>query len=358
MALLGNLMPALPWCITLACTACGAILSSRNSDMVAWPRAVITAERRPLSFLESLAATYVIASLMMGCWIIYHLLYKAPPLTVKRQVVDIELVSQADYANRHDPLPGTEEKTDLRKRTATAVSAHGSMVPASRPNRPANQTAPVQQESQDSRKTAIVKPDRPAPSAQASEAKMIVMQPLKATDSQISAKVQPWLEKSPLFRQKFPVEAAPRKQSAADNQPFMEEVEPPELVEMLDNDGDTTSLNVWQAGGNSSGGNGKRSSLAIYLKALNHKIKSAWSPPRGKPWRTEVLFRLSRTGKLISARILRSSGNAEADEAALAAVARSAPFAALPADYEHDLLDLHYTFNYSVDELTETTRLE
>jgi TonB family protein len=132
----------------------------------------------------------------------------------------------------------------------------------------------------------------------------------------------------------------------------MEEVSPPELVELVDNEGDD-GKDVWQPGGRSSGGRGARSELTAYLKELNRRVKRTWEPPRGISRTAEVLFRVRRQGTLALLRLVRSSGDPEADEAALRAVAAALPFRALPPDYSGSYLDVKYTFNYLTDELTE-----
>jgi hypothetical protein len=50
---------------------------------------------------------------------------------------------------------------------------------------------------------------------------------------------------------------------------------------------------------------------------------------------------------------MRSSGEADTDESAMHAITASAPFKALPPEFTADYLDLLYTFNYKVDQLSE-----
>src|SRR5262249_60732732 len=66
-------------------------------------------------------------------------------------------------------------------------------------------------------------------------------------------------------------------QGATTDESFMEEVAPPELVELVDNEGDS-GVDVWQAGGRSTGGKGGHSELTLYLKEPNPRIKTAQSP--------------------------------------------------------------------------------
>ncbi|MBI4533149.1 MAG: TonB C-terminal domain-containing protein, partial [Candidatus Melainabacteria bacterium] len=133
---------------------------------------------------------------------------------------------------------------------------------------------------------------------------------------------------------------------------FMQEVDPPELVELMDNEGNH-GIHVWQPGGRSSGGTGAASELAKYLKELHKRIKAAWLPPRGQTRTTEILFRIRKTGDLVLVRVLHSSEDSQSDRQAIEAITASAPFSKLPPDCSLPYLDVKYTFNYSVDQLSE-----
>lgn len=330
---LGYAQQALPWCLTLAATAFGALASTGKRRTGSAPRPVLAADWQPVSFMEAYALTYMIASIVLSAWIVYHLLYKPPPLQVKRQVVDIELTALADFADRGDPLPGSEEKPTLRKRKASTLTSQGDLAALPTPASTAWR----------------------APTAETGDVHVKAQAANEKRDQEVEKQATFIFQPSTL-----PVErqsAAPpssRKPSQTADDSFWQEVRPPELVELTDNEGDD-SLNVWQPGGHSQGGTGSKSQLSAYLKELNKRIKIAWFPPAGDTWKTEILFRIRKSGQLASARLFRSSGNLEADEAAMSAIVSSAPFKELPADYPHPYLDLHYSFNYNVDQLTEVT---
>ncbi|MCC7528326.1 MAG: TonB C-terminal domain-containing protein, partial [Candidatus Melainabacteria bacterium] len=122
--------------------------------------------------------------------------------------------------------------------------------------------------------------------------------------------------------------------------------------EVVDNEGDA-GIEIFQAGGRSAGGKGAPSSLQDYLKLLHKRIKRAWSPPNGDPRVAQILFRITKAGKLKQIRLVRSSGNSDCDEAAMNAICACAPFKGLPPDFPSDCLDIKYTFNYKVDSLSE-----
>lgn len=60
----------------------------------------------------------------------------------------------------------------------------------------------------------------------------------------------------------------------------------------------------------------------------------------------KVRFTIDRQGRLQQLQILKSSGSAEADEAALAAVRLAAPFQPLPIKATQQLLQINFTFDY------------
>ena len=132
----------------------------------------------------------------------------------------------------------------------------------------------------------------------------------------------------------------------------MEESSPVELFEVVDNEGDA-GIEIFQSGGRSSGGKGAPSTLQEYLKQLHKRIKRAWSPPNGDPRVAQILFRITKEGKLKQIRLVRSSGNSDCDESAINAITACAPFKGLPADFAADCLDIKYTFNYKIDSLSE-----
>ena len=151
----------------------------------------------------------------------------------------------------------------------------------------------------------------------------------------------------------------PSPSSARSDQPFLTEVRPLEMVELIENDGDSDGVNVFQRGGKSSGGKGAENDLSLYLKNLHKKIKSNWSPPRGFTRKVELIFRLKRDGHVAEIRVLKSSGEQSADKAAIKAIvlATKKP-ETLPSDFPSNFLDVLYTFKYNVDELNEVPNSE
>ena len=85
--------------------------------------------------------------------------------------------------------------------------------------------------------------------------------------------------------------------------------------------------------------------LSGYMKILQQKVEDNFNPPEveGSPT-TVVFFKLTRTGRLDSFKVIKSSGNELFDHASVRAIQMSAPFDYLPSGYEKDLLKVQYTF--------------
>ncbi len=86
-----------------------------------------------------------------------------------------------------------------------------------------------------------------------------------------------------------------------------------------------------------------------YMQELQRRIKEAWQPPRGnESKRIVVVFKVDRQGRLIDVKISHSSGEQNADQAALLAIKQAFPFKPLPAEYTEKNIDIEFTFDYNV----------
>ena len=82
-----------------------------------------------------------------------------------------------------------------------------------------------------------------------------------------------------------------------------------------------------------------------YMWELQRRIKINWNPPKGKEkLKVVVMFKVEKNGKLDSINIFKSSGNANADRAAINAVKESAPFKPLPEDFKGQSVNIQFTF--------------
>lgn len=110
-----------------------------------------------------------------------------------------------------------------------------------------------------------------------------------------------------------------------------------------------------QAG--SPGGGGGRAGIDAeaepdfgpYIAELQRRIRRNWAPPvEDRSKRVVVLFTIARDGRLIGRRVQTSSGSAQADQAAMAAVSLSAPFRALPPNFKGQNIDVQFIFDYEI----------
>jgi TonB family protein len=324
---------AAPWCVVLSAVSIIALvqmLSRRRQDSLTL---LAFGGQTPTSLRQTIALSYALFSLAMCVWMVLHrdIEFKHPLLTT-RQIIDIELVSDKDFKDNHNILPGTVEKETIKERSASAEVTAQSPQPLMAHKAP---TAPA----------AIHVTHTPNPSEN---------RPMPAKPAKIdsTADIFPMRISEAPRATAIAVKAQSQPTRTTTEQPMLEEVAPAEMVEMTENAGDKGNES-YQAGGRSSGGTGAPAPISAYLKELHRRIKHAWTPPTGDTRSAEVLFRIKHNGTLVSIKIVQSSGDETIDESALRAISACSPFKALPADFSPQFLDLQYTFNYTVDSLPE-----
>jgi outer membrane biosynthesis protein TonB len=359
---LGVNLEGLPWYLAIGSLA---ILSVRflRSESSLGQLAGMPRTREPLKLKESLALCFMVLAVTLYSSVGYRLLHPPVEPAGLKQVVDIQLLSPSDYKDNHEDLPGTQPQDDLKQRTADQVSQQGDLqqlkalqkkaeVKVDKPNKIVALAKPKQSSGKaDVEREDTKSADKPSSPAAVDNNQVVPMAvPILMPKS--------WQTKT--ISQDF-VQAAARSgapaQSHAESEPFIAEVTPPEMVELVENDGDKDALHVFQKGGKSNNGKGAENGLSTFLKELHKRIKNAWAPPAGKTRAVEVLFRLKRDGHLSFCKITKSSGTAEIDASATRAIMAAASNNALvlPKDYTPNYLDISYTFKYNVNELQEVS---
>ena len=87
--------------------------------------------------------------------------------------------------------------------------------------------------------------------------------------------------------------------------------------------------------------------FASFMDDMQSKIKKNWNPPKQKnPAVVVMKYQIKKDGQLGDYSVETSSGIKEMDDAAIDALKKAAPFSALPQDYEGDILEVTFTFNY------------
>ncbi|MBF2051779.1 MAG: TonB family protein [Leptolyngbya sp. IPPAS B-1204] len=82
-----------------------------------------------------------------------------------------------------------------------------------------------------------------------------------------------------------------------------------------------------------------------YLDTLNRTIDQNWQRVAVEATRrTKIQFRVDRQGQLRDLQIVQSSGDTQADQAALEAIRAAAPFAPLPQNAAEEVLIVNFTF--------------
>ncbi len=361
-----------PWCITLAAVAIWALATTRkqvHKHAFAASRIGMIEEGR---LAKAFSTTYLTVSLILFAWFSLHGFKIPTPLITQKQFIDIELTSFADFKDNNELVASTQERDSQRKRSGSTDKV--SMTPpVVQPQSRAAQRSSKKTEESGKRAVQAVAPkiQTAAPTEMVLKG-VQVQSAVNSPNADIQAQQQKAETKARLASQvKLPsgwksVQAdqtmarqfnlspgVKSEQTRSSNESmFIEESSPVELFEVVDNEGDT-GIEIFQAGGRSAGGKGAPSTLQEYLKLLHKRIKRAWSPPNGDPRVAQILFRVTKAGKLKQIQLVRSSGNAACDEAAINAITACAPFKGLPADFPSDCLDIKYTFNYKVDSISE-----
>ena len=84
-----------------------------------------------------------------------------------------------------------------------------------------------------------------------------------------------------------------------------------------------------------------------YMKEVERRIKSNWTPPNGgQNKKIVLLFKIAKDGRLLSLSVQKSSGSKSDDDAAIAAVKLTAPFRPLPPEYKGASVDINFTFDF------------
>lgn len=354
--------------------------------------------------LEELAAPIIavfsiaLPLVLLVSFLIFHIdLARLSKPAVKRQVVEIELVALSDAIDKKDILPAiSKEETNRANKgalyTVASPALNGAARPRSTPSAKADTSDKGRVEDKLVKADKFVKTDklvkadksighskitttkeRAAESVAKVESTAIAEEKANLTTLPLTFKApENWKtivvakekDKSIAFSTYTATnQATARARAKAQAAPlevreFLSEVEPANMIESIDSDGQVTHM-ATQIGGRSNGGTGAPSTLHSYLKLLNRKVKSHWIPPRGIDRIAVIEFRISADGKLVSTKALPHSGNtniendAEAEAAAISAIKKSFPFHPLPAEVKASSLDVRFTFNYRFNQIDE-----
>ncbi len=323
--------------------------------------------------------SFALPVILLAIYLFVHIDLNQPRKTIsKRQIVEIELVAPSDAIDRKEILPSSDEKivNEARKGalyTVTSPVLKGAPIPRSYlPSQPEvikNNTAQTYSAVEPKKQTDLLVVDK-AETEQ--RAKSDATRQQTPTEENISYKAAPLTFKAPDNWKTIIVakgkdssiafseysKAMATKTKSQNSQAFLSEVEPANMIESIDNDGNPTPLTI-QSGGRSNNGNGAPSKLHEYLRLLNQKVRNNWIPPRGIDRIAIIEFRISKEGKLVSTKAMphgaTENSDREAAAAAIAALSKTFPFFPLPAEIKTTYLDVRYTFNYRFNQISEVS---
>jgi protein TonB len=99
--------------------------------------------------------------------------------------------------------------------------------------------------------------------------------------------------------------------------------------------------------------------LGPYFAEIRRRVKRNWQPSAPSDNRHTILaFSIQRNGQITGLRVVQSSGSQKSDRDSLEAVKKSAPFAALPANFPQEQLNIEFNFNIYVNQGVFTPQLE
>lgn len=118
--------------------------------------------------------------------------------------------------------------------------------------------------------------------------------------------------------------------------------------------------NASQQALNSSGSDARQDlDMGPYFAEIRRRVKRNWQPSSANRNRHTVLaFSIQRNGQITGLRVSQSSGSSKVDGESLEAVQKAGPFAALPANYPNEQLDIVFSFNLYLHQGVFTPQLE
>ncbi len=118
--------------------------------------------------------------------------------------------------------------------------------------------------------------------------------------------------------------------------------------------------NASQQALNSSGADARQDlDMGPYFEEIRRRVRRNWKPSAPYHNRHTVLvFSIQRNGQITGLRVRQSSGSEKIDRESLEAVQKSAPFAAFPANFPNEQLDVEFNFNIYVNQGVMSPQLE
>jgi TonB family protein len=324
----------LAWCLTF--TFISFVLAIRLFlEQIKWTQYGLEQAQESRSLMETITAAYALASLAICVAFINTQWYMIDRTVLTQQTIEIEL----------SPLPTNSQRIPLAKQPSHTVQK----LPVAK-SPPATTSAPALHPAVV--KPSPVKPFIPSPMAPPIASKTNTLPaPVHNNAAQKTVGIVTPLRSIPLPPVSTRAVSRHTQRVSTGSSFFMEEVAPAQLVEVHETE--KSAAPALRSPTTNPGEAVNVSVLAEYLRELHRIIKNAWTPPHDVTRSAEIIFRVKRSGELALIRVVKSSGDVDADESAINAITASAPFKPLPPAYSLGSLDIDYTFNYTSDKLTE-----
>lgn len=89
-----------------------------------------------------------------------------------------------------------------------------------------------------------------------------------------------------------------------------------------------------------------KADFSDYMSDINYKLQKNWTPPDFlEEGHVKIIFKLDKSGNLISGSVIESSGDSIYDESAMAALSKSLPFGNFPVNAQRETITVKYSFD-------------
>ena len=234
--------------------------------------------RKDSSILPYICWSGLFTVLSFGGLFFYENFFHIDSKILQRQLIDIEFVSNADFQDKHELLPSTVPKPSVSKTASPVMQSKGELfappvfVIRQANNKPAQSQENQIERSESKQKEASNQKNQMYASDNSYET--MARKPATVNHTELASRYLPLSVPFPVIPNKhLRSSLSDKRMDKPETNVELDEVSPPELMEIKENDGDISN-NIWQDGGHSNHGLGAASAIAEYLKDLHRKIKA------------------------------------------------------------------------------------
>ena len=259
----------------------------------------------------------------------------APSVTKKPKPIEKTPLT-SEFKPRSIPLPKLEPLPEKEPETTTPPSDTPPVATKPKPLKPSTEEILTEKPQPDTPPVAAKLPD-PSPSTNETES--------KSSSVPVSPSASPPEQQTPVGSGSASLLGGTYRKSVGE-------------------DGGSSFLqpeaNASQQALNSSGIDARQDlDMGPYFAEIRRRVRRNWQPSFADRNRHTVLaFSIQRNGQIPGLRVSQSSGSSKVDRESLEAVQKAGPFAALPANYPNQQLDIVFSFNLYLHQGVFTPQLE